>query len=160
MSGSLTINGLNGLYEMGTKGELNGESITYQVLGQLEGEPPPAAGGESVEVFAGLLSDAQHANDDKFLLSRLDPAVTKLFGEAVCQKTLAAREADPTFKLEILDVSGPAPWTWVVGNNSIPIAQAYTVNVNITVYGEQAQVPIHFGVEGDQLTWFTDCSKL
>ena len=78
---------------------------------------------------------------------------------AVGATLVTTRQADPTFKLEVLDVSGPAPWTWIVGNNSIPIDQAYTVNVNITVYGEQAQVPIHFGVVGDHLTWFSDCSK-
>ncbi len=111
-----------------------------------------------IQTFATNLAQALKVNNTTFLFDNLDPAVLRLYGADQCRQHINQRKADPTTKIQVLNVNGSGPWVYVTEAGSQQVTQVYTLTANVTQQGTLTQTLVHFGVNGDQLDWFTRCS--
>ncbi len=121
----------------------------------------PAPTGLSItdlQIFATNLSEALKVNNTPFLFVHLDPAVVNFYGADQCQLHFSQRKADPTTKIQVLNVNGSGPWSFTMDTGSLQIPLVYTLTADVTQQGVLTQTLIHFGVNGNQLDWFTKCS--
>jgi hypothetical protein len=123
-----------------------------------EAPPEEEPDGETPEAFADALGAAFREGDTPFLLDRLNPAVTDLYGSGQCRRYLSDQQ-DPTREFDVRRVSELEPYDYDPDGRSIAIEEAYSLVVNITIDGETSRSEVHFAPVGDVLTWFTDCGR-
>jgi hypothetical protein len=107
--------------------------------------------------FLTQLAQALATNDTQFLFDNLHPAVLKLYGADMCQAHFKQRSPDPSYKVEFISMTGPAPWSWVPAKAPIPVEDVYTVKATVTAQNKVTTAELHVGLVGDGLYWFTQC---
>jgi len=155
---------LDGTYAMGVNGGLPGEqAIFYTVNGQLIMEkptvtPPPVSDeiSDVVNNFANGFNQAMAAGNATFLLDRLHPVVGEIYGRQACATYLEGI-IDPTFQINVVDISGPAPWDYARDGFSRPLDGIFTVDVDRTFQGQTDRIQMHLDVMPPDAYWFTDC---
>lgn len=130
-------------------------------------EPAERAGdgdalGDPRTVVAELydeLEAAAAAGDVDALVERLHPAVIELYGEARCREFLGRfAQARPRFRVE--SASGPEPFDFERDGRTVPVGEALTARIVITV-GDESTEPqeAHVAEAGGTPRWFTDCGE-
>ncbi len=116
---------------------------------------------DPVAVWQALLdpfSAAIASRDTSYLLNHIDPALYQVYTADQCRAALAKPAPDPTIHFSVLSVSGPAPWSYAAGGQTITVSAAYTVDANVTANGQTARETHHFALHNGELSWFTHCS--
>jgi hypothetical protein len=89
----------------------------------------------------------------------LHPVVVDLYGPAACTNYIQEVIVNPV-QIEIVDAIEVGDWTWETDERSIPVENAFEVDVNFTVLGETTEQVIHLALREDgKLGWFTKCGK-
>jgi hypothetical protein len=114
----------------------------------------PAA--ESVPDFLATFARAVRRGDAPFLLARLHPAVTDLYGQQQCETFLASIR-DRTRAYEVLSMSALMPYVYDPDGRSIQVGDVFSVRVRQTANGTTTTNIIHLGLVDGQIRWFTDC---
>lgn len=114
---------------------------------------------ESIDRVVARLIQAWRLPDNDYRFNRLHPAVKDHYGSAQCEDVIRSFAGDPTFDIDIVTVSGPATWRWVFDGPEFEfdIPDVYTLDVEIFEQGELNVRPIHLGIVGRRLFWFTIC---
>jgi len=97
--------------------------------------PTAAPTPDPEALIRDLLADlvaAIRAGDVVSMLPRVHPAVTERYGEAACQEALSTRAADPTYEIVVRTVRPQAPWDYVTDDLTTMIADAWTVDIDLT----------------------------
>jgi hypothetical protein len=92
------------------------------------------------------------------LLALVHPATVERYGEAACRAYFAGL-ADPTFDVVVHGVTAPLAWDYVTDERKTTIADAWTVDADLTANGTTTRRELHLApdpADGD-LRWFTDC---
>jgi len=118
----------------------------------------PAPEPETPEEFAVALAAAHREGDAAFLLQRLHPEVIDLYGRKQCASFLKTIR-DETRDYQVTGSSQLEPWPYEPDGRSIVVEDVYSVDVEATVAGETSSEELHFGLVGEELTWFTDCGE-
>jgi hypothetical protein len=174
-NGQIVGNTITGTYGMGVNGGLpQGLPIYYAVEGVEEVPPsgpaatpngsgqPVGGGGLPPDVigFYEGFNQAFESQDPQTLLMSLHPRVTDIYGFNACTAYLEDVILNPT-AVEVLSVSGPEAWNWVIDGQIIPVADAYSVDLNVTAGGQTVERLAHLAPREDgalgPLGWFTDC---
>jgi hypothetical protein len=116
---------------------------------------------DPVAVWQALLdpfSAAIASRDTSYLLNHIDPALYQVYTPDQCRTELAKPAPDPTIHFSVLSVSGPAPWSYAAGGQTIAVSAVYTVDANVTANGQTARETHHFALHNGELSWFTHCS--
>jgi hypothetical protein len=118
----------------------------------------PSPDLETPEEFAGALAAAHREGDAAFLLDRLHPEVIALYGRQQCSAFVKTIR-DQTRDYQVTGSSDLEPWPYEPDGRSIIVDDVYSVDVEATVAGETSSEELHFGLVGEELTWFTDCGE-
>jgi hypothetical protein len=152
---------LTAVYTMGFEGGLPSRvPIVFDTQGEklepgLDESMPEDV--EPVQVFADSFGIAIQTGDTAFLYKRLHPVVPGLYGTDQCQSYLE-RVVDPSFAIDVVDVSRPGPWTWERDGHASPITYAYTATVTLSSQDYITTTVAHYAPdELGQQQWFTDC---
>ncbi len=113
---------------------------------------------EPVEDFIGTFSRAMQSQNIDFLLERLHPAVTDLYGAEACQRYLP-QVIDHTFNIQIRNVGAQEPWMWEIDDRSTPIDEAYSVDAIVLSRGQTITTEMHLTPVDGLQRWFTDCGE-
>ena len=100
------------------------------------------------------------SGDREYVIAHLHATANHFYGAETCRSWLGAIGADPTFRIDAHDVSGPAPWTWeVYGETIATLPDAYTLNVTLTQQGVAREAEVHFtwNAERGELRGFSPC---
>ena len=159
MAGSVTPDGLDAEYSMGTEGGLpTGQAITYSMVGTPI-VAAPVDGTADIEAFYENLNEAQGAGDATAMAELLHPAVFDLYGSEQCSTYLTGI-VNPAVVFTPVEVLDFGAWRWERDGVSTSVDDAFAVMVNATVNGEdQGSVEAHIAYNGDDLAWFTDCGE-
>lgn len=151
--GTVTVDGLTGLYTMGTGGELpTGTPIVYSV--ESVGVLPPAP--DLAGFYDDLSADLQSGDVDG-PLSQLHPAVFDRYGSDTCAAYLE-EIANPDASLAFVRVIDIVPYEYPTDGLTTPIGYAYNVEVEVTVAGEASLTPGNVvSTPNGTILWFTDC---
>jgi hypothetical protein len=143
-------------------GSTKGRSATALVASSTATAPAAStATPEPVAVWQALLdpfSAAIASRDTTYLLNHIDPALYQVYTADQCRTELAKPAPDPTIHFAVLSVSGPAPWSYVTGGQTIAVSAVYTVDADVTANGQTAREAHHFTLQNGELGWFTHCS--
>ena len=143
-------------------GSAKGRPATAVVASSTATAPAAStATANPVAVWQALLDPfaaAIASRDTAYLLNHIDPALYQVYTADQCRAALAKPAPDPTFHFSVLSVSGPAPWSYAAGGQTIAVAAVYTVDANVTANGQTARETHHFTLQSGQLGWFTQCS--
>lgn len=113
---------------------------------------------ETPSEFLANYVGAQRQGNGIALFQLLHPVMLELYGVQVCQDYLAQAVPDSTFDMELLAVvDEPTTWIYEVDGRSVEVPDTYTVEVEITAFGETARQEMHLGLTDGDLGWFTDC---
>jgi hypothetical protein len=110
----------------------------------------------AIPEYAGAIAAAQGA----YVVDHLDQSAIEHWGEAQCQAFFGALAPDPTFNIEVITISGPAPWTWQIYGETIgTIPDAYTADIRLSQAGQTVQTQAHFAWddEAGKLRVFSPC---
>src|SRR5262245_53230179 len=105
---------------------------------------------ETPEAFLSSFAEAIRQGDARFLFDRLHPVVVDLYGAQACRAAVRAF-VDPTTDLVFVSTSEPGPYLFEADGTSTEVQDVLTVEV------EGQGQPIHLGIVGSELRWFTDC---
>ncbi len=111
---------------------------------------------ETAEEFLTALAAAIASGDTAFLTTHLHPEVAVRYGADQCAATVATY-LDPTYAIEVLNVSEPADYQWVTDSLTTVIPETLSVEVLRTADGVQASATVHITEIDGAFTWFTDC---
>lgn len=174
-NGQIIGDTITGTYGMGIDGGLpQGKPIYYSIQGVKEtpssgpsatrdpsGQPVGGNGlpPDVIGFYEGF-NQAFEVQDSQTLLMNLHPRVTDIYGFDDCTAYLEDTILNPTF-VEVVSVSGPELWNWVIDGQIIPVEEAYSVSLNVTAGGQTVERLAHLAPHGDgalgRLGWFTDC---
>ena len=79
------------------------------------------------------------------------------YGASACEAKLASDVADPTYAVDIVAIHPLAPWDYVTDGRTTTIAQAWTVDANVTTLGATSSREVHVAPMDGAVSWFTDC---
>jgi hypothetical protein len=104
-------------------------------------------------------NDAFASSDVESVVDLLHPVVVDLYGPAACSSYIQEVIVNPV-QIEIVDAIEVGDWTWEIDERSIPVENAFEVDVNFTVQGETTRQVIHLALREDgKLGWFTKCGE-
>lgn len=156
---TLTIDDLTSTIENATyTPDLNlASSMAIQVGAS---EPPPVAALDRIQAFYDNYNQAFSDQDSSHLFSALHPAVFDLYGEEACRAYLDGSVANP-IRVEVLAVTEFGSWSYDRDDRSIPIDNAYAVEVEVTLPDSTTQrQTAHVALRPDaSIGWFTDCGE-
>ena len=122
------------------------------------GAQPGADLTSSFQTYLNEFADKFRVRDNAYLLDHLNPAVLQVFSADQCSASLAPRKADPTFKVEVRSVTGPAPFDYQAAGKTVTVPAVYTVVSQVTAGGTTAEATEHFTYDSGRLGWFTSCA--
>ena len=165
MVGTVTPDGLEAEYSMGTAGGLpGGNAITYLMSGSPIGEEPgdeaadtPADLEGDVAAFYATFNAAQAAGDGDALAALLHPAVFDLYGADQCDEYLEDA-VNPDVSITVVEVTAFGEWTWERDEVTTIVPQTVTLVVGVLVAGEAVgEQEAHLAYHDGEIAWFTDC---
>ena len=112
----------------------------------------------SFQTYLSEFADKFRVRDNAYLFDHLNPAVLEVYSADLCRASLAPRKADPTFRIEVRSVTGPASFDYQAEGKTITVPGVYTVASQLTTGGTAAAATQHFTYENGKLTWFTTCT--
>lgn len=124
--------------------------------------PTPTATPDPEALIRDLIEDlvaAIRAGDVNSMLPRVHPATIERYGEAACLEELSTRAADPTYEVVIKEIRPQAPWDYVTDDVSTTIADAWTIEVDLTSFGTTSAREVHLAPTDGEVRWFTDCGS-
>lgn len=122
--------------------------------------PTPTATPNPEALIREFMEDlvaAIRAGDVDSMLPRVHPATIERYGEAACLEELSTRAADPTYDVVIKAIRPQAPWDYVTDDVSTTIADAWTIEVDLTSFGTTSAREVHLAPTDGDVRWFTDC---
>ncbi len=152
-----------------TVSNVEGENMSYDPsrnvtdaivleVGPGEGSLPDVSDA-MVEAFIEAIGRSVRKQDTAFLFNHLHPEVLVRYGNNACQAYLSGL-TDPTFNVQVLEVTGPEPWDYERDERTSAIPLAFTVSANVTSQGETKESELHVALEPPgMLHWFTDCGE-
>jgi hypothetical protein len=138
--------------------------MTLVFAGSASGYPTETpSGGDApttaaFQTYLNEFADKFRVRDNAYLFDHLDPAVLQVYSSDQCRSSLAPRKADPAFKIDVLRVSGPAPFQYQAEGRTVTVERTYTVVSNVTDATGTAERTQHFTYDNGKLTWFTTCT--
>lgn len=103
---------------------------------------------------------ATAAADGNYVVDHLDQSAIDHWGEEQCRAFFGGLAPDPTFAIEVITISGPAPWTWQIYGETIgTIPDAHTADIRLTQGGQTVQTQAHFAWDdaAGKLRVFSPC---
>jgi hypothetical protein len=121
--------------------------------------PAPSAPDLIRAALAGEYTQAIRSSNAGYLVAHLHPIGIQFYGLAKCQQYFPQVAPDPTFAIEVLSISAPAPFTWTIYGETVGTAQnIYTAHVRLTQRGTTVEADTHFGWDAQQgLQLFSPC---
>ena len=159
--GTIISDTLIAQYTMGDGRLPGGEDIVFNVSGvRIEDLPlePALDYSEVVGNFFVDFNDAFQNQDVDFLYQNLHPEVINLYGAENCQTYLSS-VIENTLTVNVLEIKGPALWDWERDDLLIPIEEAFTVQVAVSVSDQTQEQDMHVAVFDNDILWFTDCGE-
>ncbi len=108
----------------------------------------------AIETFVEEFSDAIERQDVDSLITALHPAVLEAFNEALCRAFIE----DEILLLGDYRLTGPiqGPTPQTIGSFTVDM---YTGPVAFTFQGQDFEPDASFAIEGNGVTWFTECRE-
>ena len=122
--------------------------------------PSPTVGAETDTAIRAFLADlvaAIRAGVVDSMADRLNVATIDRYGVTACETKLAADEADATYAVEIIAIHPLGPWDYVTDERTTTIAEAWTIDANVTAQGQTQQREVHLAPMDGAVSWFSDC---
>ena len=171
VTGTLENDYFVGALTMGTERELpGGEPGVYLIQGPYEAHPLQVTPTPSLVIDVGsavtvtfetFINDFNYAMQNggtEWLYDHLHPAVLERYDTDACLIYLE-RTVQPEFEIDVIELYGPAVWSWDVDGLTLDIEGAYTADSLLTIKGNTAQSDVHFALVNDQFRWFTTCDN-
>ena len=117
---------------------------------------PPHPRPERPAAFFARFEDAVRSGDRAFLTQRLHPDVITRYGRAQCRHFVPDL-TDPTAKLQLERVTGPAVYAYASDGRSTSVPGTYTFHVTGTAAGTTGPRKYHFALVAGQFRSFADC---
>jgi hypothetical protein len=114
-------------------------------------------GSEGFEAFFQRFNEAFQDKNVDTLKRFLHPEVIELYGEESCQAYLE-EIVETTVNVGVLSLEEFGLWDWEIDGQTIPIENAYRIQVEFTAAGVTNLQELHLALRPDgTLGWFTDC---
>lgn len=110
---------------------------------------------EDAVAFVGDLMRAVNRRDVTFLVDRLDPVVTGLYGTAACESHI--RDGPNRSAVTVKRTEGPETYVWKVDGLAFSVRKVWNVKVDDTTTGRTVSGAVHVGTANGAPTWFVDC---
>ena len=111
---------------------------------------------ETLDGFLAALGQAYQHGDRGFLLSHVDPEVTRRYGAAQCLDHFKTT-ADPTARFVRTGTPTSALYVWTTDGVTAQIANVLSVPVTATGGGKTGSAVVHLARVGDTYRFFVDC---
>ncbi|MEW5989891.1 MAG: hypothetical protein AB1736_00920 [Chloroflexota bacterium] len=121
---------------------------------------PSPTGAETEAAIRGFLDElvaAIRAGEVHAMAGRLHDATIDRYGLAACETKLANDQADATYEVVIVEIHPLAPWDYITDERTTTIAEAWTIDADVTAQGTTARRQVHLAPMDGEVTWFSDC---